>query len=240
MAKRLTDKFLSSLKSPASGRLVVADAAAPGLSLRVTEKGAMSWLVRYRPKGRAQRGVVLGPYPSRSLADARQRAAEIVAAAKKGVDLIEEEDRQKEVAERAKARARSVAEVSEDFLKASERLKSHRPAKEVVRQQPHPTGDRRPDRWRDQARGCSRAARCRRGPRAEADRQPGARDVVGSIRVRRGASARRRQPSGRVAEAKGRGQARRRTFRPRMSCGRCGSASRAWPIRSRRSFAPSC
>ena len=126
MAKGLTDKYLKSLKPPASGRLVMPDAAAPGLSLRVTATGAMSWLVRYRVRGQAQMGTTLGPYPAVTLADARQRAAKIVAAAKGGKDLIEEEKRQKEAAARAKARARTVAEVSEDFLRASERLKSYR------------------------------------------------------------------------------------------------------------------
>jgi integrase len=126
MATKLTDKLLRSLKPPAAGRLVILDVAAPGLRLRVTEKAAMSWLVRYRPRGQAQKAVTLGPYPTLTLADARQRAAEIAAAAKKGLDLIAEEGRQAEAAEAARAKARTVAEVALDFLKASERLKSYR------------------------------------------------------------------------------------------------------------------
>ena len=133
MATKLTDKFLKSLKPPAAGRLLVLDAAAPGLRLRVTATGAKSWLMRYRPRGQAQKGATLGPYPSITLADARQRAAEIAAAAKKGRDLIEEEERQAEAAEAAKAKARTVATVSEDFLKASGRLKSYRQRKSYIK-----------------------------------------------------------------------------------------------------------
>src|SRR5690348_13264502 len=147
MAKRLTDKFLTSLKAQATGRLAIADSVVPGLCMRVTQKGAMSWLVRYRPRRQAQRGVVLGPYHPRgqgiSLADARQRATEIIAAAKRGVDLIEEEARRAEAIERAKAKTRSVAQVGEDFLKAGERLKSHRQRKSYFRNHILPAiGDR--------------------------------------------------------------------------------------------------
>lgn len=132
MATKLTDKLLKSLNPPATGRLVILDSAAPGLRLRVTSTGAMSWLMRYRPKGQAQRGTTLGPYPSITLAGARQRAAEITAAAKKGQDLIEQEKRQAEAAEAARAKARTVAAVAPDFLKASERLKSHRQRKSYM------------------------------------------------------------------------------------------------------------
>jgi integrase len=143
MAKRLTDKYLKSLKPPASGRLVIPDAAAPGLSLRVTATGAQSWLVRFRPRGQKQKGVVLGPYPAVTLAYARQRATKIVAGAKAGMDLIADEQRQAEAEARARARARTVAEVAPDFLRASERLKSYRQRESYTRNHilPH-LGDR--------------------------------------------------------------------------------------------------
>jgi integrase len=139
------DPEMESAKSPASGRrLVVPDAATPGLVLRITENGAMSWLVRYRPKGQAQKGATLGPYPTITLADARERALEIVAAAKKGRDLIEEEERQKEAKERARARARTMAEVAPDFLRASEHLKSYRQRKSYMNNHILPAMGNRP------------------------------------------------------------------------------------------------
>ena len=116
MAKRLTDRYIQSLEAPATGRVVVPDAAVEGLSLRITAKDARSWLVRYRPRRQKQRATVLGPYPGMSLADARERASAIVAAAKKGVDLIAEEQRAAEAERLAQERARSVHAVVEDFL----------------------------------------------------------------------------------------------------------------------------
>jgi integrase len=129
MPKRLTDRFIQSLKPPSTGRTVVADAAVEGLSLRITAGGARSWLVRFRPKKQSQRGVVLGPYPTIGLGQARARAAEIVAAAKRGTDLLEVEAKEAEARRRASERARTVREVSVAFLKACENLKSHRQRK---------------------------------------------------------------------------------------------------------------
>src|SRR4051794_7744634 len=95
MRKKLTKLYVDTVKPPATGRLVVADTEVPGLSLRVTANGARSWLIRYRVKGRpGQRPYTPGPVSSVSLADARQRARDIIAAAKRGIDLIEQEGQQ--------------------------------------------------------------------------------------------------------------------------------------------------
>jgi integrase len=128
MLKRLTDKYLKSLprKAPKAGRLVIADTVAEGLSIRVTPAGTMSWQIRYRPRRQARRVSIVGPYPAISLANARQRAAEIVALAKKGIDLLEQEAKAAEAQRQGEARARLIRDVSTEFLKASERLKSHR------------------------------------------------------------------------------------------------------------------
>src|SRR5690349_2650746 len=119
--KRLTDAYLRALTAPPHGRLIVPDKAVEGLSLRITSKGARSWLVRYRPRRQKQRAIVLGPYPTKpgdpgvSLADARRRAAAIVSAAKRGVDLIAEEAEAAEAERLAKERDRSVETVARDF-----------------------------------------------------------------------------------------------------------------------------
>ena len=133
VARRLTDRYIQSLKPPATGRLVVADAAVEGLNLRITAKGARSWLVRYRPRQRPQRGAVLGPYPVIKLADARRRATEIVSAAKKGIDLLEEEAKQAATLKRAKARARLIRDICDEFLKGCEKLKSFRQRKSYMK-----------------------------------------------------------------------------------------------------------
>lgn len=106
MRKSLTDRYIETLKPPATGRLDIVDAhpKAPGLTLRVTSTGAKSWSVRYSPKGQRQRRVSIGTYPAMRLAKARERALAIEAAAREGRDLPADEAR--EADERRKAAAR--------------------------------------------------------------------------------------------------------------------------------------
>jgi hypothetical protein len=66
--------------------------------------GRRHWLLRYRPRRQTQRAVGLGSYPAVSLAKARERAGEIIAAAKRGVDLIAVEERDAELDTRPKRR----------------------------------------------------------------------------------------------------------------------------------------
>jgi len=116
--QKLTELRLKSLKRPTQGRLVVVDSEVPGLCFRVTARGSRSWLIRYRVKGRpGQRYNVPGPYPAVTLAAARQRAREIIAAAKRGEDLAEEEQRRAAVA--AAAKQDTVANVAEEFIRRS-------------------------------------------------------------------------------------------------------------------------
>ena len=132
MKTKLTDRFIRTRKLPAKGRLIITDAALPGLSLRVNPAsrknpdGLRYWLLRYRPRHQEQRATVLGPYPALSLADARERAGDIVNAAKKGIDLIAEEKRQAEDRQKAEARARTIRDVGNDYLAHIRgHLKSH-------------------------------------------------------------------------------------------------------------------
>src|SRR5271170_7826334 len=118
MARKLTEIRLKTLKPPGKGRLVEVDGEVPGLCFRVTASGARSWLIRYRVKGRpGQRYVVPGPYPTVSLSAARQRAREIIAAAKRGEDLAEGE--RKRAAAAAATKPDIVANVAEDFIRRS-------------------------------------------------------------------------------------------------------------------------
>lgn len=121
MRKKLNDLFVRTRKPPPSGRLVIVDTDVRGLALRITSKGARSWLIRYRIKGEPrlperaprQRSVVM---EKATLAEARQRAREIIAAAKRGVDLLAEEKR--EALERAIAAAsgRTVHELATEYV----------------------------------------------------------------------------------------------------------------------------
>jgi integrase len=115
MARKLTELRLKTLNPPSKGRLVEVDAEVPGLCFRITAAGSKSWLIRYRVKGRpGQRCVVPGPYPTVSLAIARQRAREIIAAAKRGEDLAEAERRQAAIA--AATTPDTVANVARKYV----------------------------------------------------------------------------------------------------------------------------
>jgi integrase len=82
---KLTAKAVQNAKAPARGRIEYWDAALPGFGLRVTEKGAKSWTVLYRLNGQHRRAT-LGSYPTLSLADARDRAREMLREIGKGND----------------------------------------------------------------------------------------------------------------------------------------------------------
>lgn len=136
MKEELTAVRLQAIKPPATGRLDIGDAKQPGLILRVTYNGAYSWCVRYCPKGGSQKRATIGHYrtspttpPLMSLADARSRTKDIVAAAARGIDLLEQEDavRRADLARREEEKARSrslnrvVAEYIEKYAKVNQR-----------------------------------------------------------------------------------------------------------------------
>src|SRR5215472_7214686 len=113
MRHRLTDRYLQTVRAPTSGRLVVADTEVTGLSLRVTPNGTKSFVVRYRPRRQAQRNFTIpGTYPALSLADARQRARDIVAAAKRGIDLIADEQGRENERQKATASFRTIRDLA--------------------------------------------------------------------------------------------------------------------------------
>jgi integrase len=132
MIIKLTDRFLTSRKAPATGRAIYTDATVPGLGFRVSAstarnpEGRRDWLLRYRPRGQAQRAVALGTYPAVSLSQARQRAREIVAAATRGVDLIAAEEREAEALSEVEAKARPLSEIAKAYLDSIKRLRSWR------------------------------------------------------------------------------------------------------------------
>jgi hypothetical protein len=117
MKHRLTDRYLQTVEAPASGRLVVADTEVRGLTVRVTSHGTRTFLVRYRLPKQAQRSyTVPGAYPATTLAEARQRARDIVAAAKRGLDLVAEEERAASARRKTEATARTVGELVAEYI----------------------------------------------------------------------------------------------------------------------------
>jgi integrase len=98
-----------------------------------TPEGRRDWLLRYRPRGQAQKATALGAYPAVSLSKARQRAGEIIAAAKRGIDLIAVEGREAEVQRAAEAKARPLSEIARAYLDSVKRLRSWRSIESCTR-----------------------------------------------------------------------------------------------------------
>jgi integrase len=69
--RKLTDAFVKTLAAPAKNRIEVRDAEIPGFAIRITEKGAKSWILVYYLRGRKCR-LTLGSYPELTLAEARK------------------------------------------------------------------------------------------------------------------------------------------------------------------------
>jgi integrase len=139
MTIKLTDRFLTSRKAPLKGRAIYTDSMMPGLTFRVSAAtasnpiGRRDWLLRYRPRRQRQRAVALGTYPAVSLAKARERAGEIIGAAKRGTDLIAAEERDAEAQHAAAAKAQPLCEVANAYLERVKRLRSWRSIESRIR-----------------------------------------------------------------------------------------------------------
>jgi integrase len=110
LKKRLTAVVLSALR-PRVGAYYVSDEQQVGLRVRVSPSGALTWNLAYRIKGAsATKSASLGPCDpdgkdGLGLAEARERAADIVKAARQGRDLlVEEEETRQSLQERLTVR----------------------------------------------------------------------------------------------------------------------------------------
>ncbi|WP_428673859.1 tyrosine-type recombinase/integrase [Reyranella sp.] len=91
---RLTDRFVDAIQPPPGSTAVdYADAAAPGLALRVTPHGVKSWSFRFRTAAGKSTRKTLGPYLPASphehvtLATARELAGDLRKKLRAGVDI---------------------------------------------------------------------------------------------------------------------------------------------------------
>lgn len=93
-----------------------------GLMLRVMPTGAKVWIVRTMVLGR-RRDVGVGGYPLVSLAEARERARDVIRQARAGLDPVEEKRRERErlKAEAERRRAERLAAREHTFAKVAER-----------------------------------------------------------------------------------------------------------------------
>lgn len=93
--KRLTAISLGALR-PNGTAYYVSDEQQVGLRVRVAPSGSLTWNVAFRIKGGSTKSVSLGPCDPNGrkglgLSDARERAADIIKAARQGRDLLAEE-----------------------------------------------------------------------------------------------------------------------------------------------------
>ena len=87
-------RAITGLDIPDKGRIEYFDRATPGFGLRITSGGHRSWICLYRHKGDKRR-YTIGTYPQLGLADARERAKEILRRAAKGDDPAAEKKRER-------------------------------------------------------------------------------------------------------------------------------------------------
>ncbi|RAL98415.1 site-specific integrase [Agrobacterium sp. MS2] len=87
MVKLTNDTLKNALPEPGK-RLELRDDQEPGLTFRVTDKGVRSWSIRYRNAAGEHRRKLIGPYPSISLAKAREEARKIKGTVAGGSDVV--------------------------------------------------------------------------------------------------------------------------------------------------------
>jgi integrase len=109
-------RAITGLDIPDKGRIEYFDRATPGFGLRITSGGHRSWICLYRHKGDKRR-YTIGTYPQLGLADARERAKEILRRAAKGDDPAAEKKRER----RAETFRELVALYLEHHAKAKKR-----------------------------------------------------------------------------------------------------------------------
>src|SRR5215471_10714417 len=105
---KMTARGIDALRPPESGQIDYWDADNPGFGMRVSGGGRKAWVVMYR-HGNVKRRLTLVTYPALSLAEAREKAANVQHAVQfKGADPASEKK-----AERA---AETFAELAEDYI----------------------------------------------------------------------------------------------------------------------------
>src|SRR6266851_1807470 len=87
MRQQLTSAMVEKLAPPATGRVEIFDTVVPALALRVTPKGARTFVVRGRIRGeRTPVRITIGDARAMKLADARQLASDALRQMRLGID----------------------------------------------------------------------------------------------------------------------------------------------------------
>ena len=129
MAEALTDRSLRSLIAITTRRRDVWDTVVSGFGVRVSPGGRCSFVTRYRVNGRLRR-LTIGPFPRLSLADARERARDVLRDSHYGVDAA---------SEKVQARhAESFADLAKEYIERhASKKRSGREDIRVLNGSPH-------------------------------------------------------------------------------------------------------
>jgi len=115
----LTDAIINAIE-PSDKQQDYWDGNVTALLLRVYPTGKKSWLVFYRVKGiPGQRKKLIEAYPKYSIAKARSRAKDVHAAARKGIDLFEQEAEKatrKHQEAQEKAARKTFSQLADDYI----------------------------------------------------------------------------------------------------------------------------
>lgn len=88
--EKLTERVVSGAVPPTSGQVFIRDSELPGLALRITSKGAKSFIFEGRIKGRPRRHT-FGRYPTMTVQAARARFIKLRDAINDGRDPVQEQ-----------------------------------------------------------------------------------------------------------------------------------------------------
>jgi integrase len=126
--KRLTDAAVSQIKAIAGKRQEYFDAAEPGFALRVSgtpERPIKTWVWLYRIKGEQPsegqkrppvHRLTIGPYPTYSLSEARNKAREARKLADRGIDPAKDRAAEAAAAQRRAREACTVSAAVDEFM----------------------------------------------------------------------------------------------------------------------------
>lgn len=132
--ENLTDRRLQALKKAPSGtRYEIADGIAPGLAVRVTDKGTKTFVLVARfPGSKNPTRRAVGEYGVISLDEARKKARDWHDLIRRGIDPKDEEERVR--AEQARKRENTFAAVVEDYLQDIPTRQRNRHAEQDARE----------------------------------------------------------------------------------------------------------
>lgn len=115
MKIKITQTYATRVKSPATGNRIYYDSEIAGFGLRVTEKGAKSFILNYVIHGRERRYTIgsLGEYTAET---ARTKAIELRQGIRDGIDPFEVLEQRKQESIETQARKRTLKQLSDAYL----------------------------------------------------------------------------------------------------------------------------